>query len=106
MSVVSWVVLGFLAGTIANVLTDRRSGLGCLTRIAVGVIGAFVGGALVRAAGGRAVTGFGLRSVRVAARGATAFLFVLSAIEVRRGGPPPSVRPGPPRGRVRNGPPM
>jgi len=84
MGVLSWIVLGFLAGTLANILTGRRSGLGCLTKVAVGMIGAFVGGALVRAGGGRAVTRFDVRSVLVAALGATAFLLVLSAIEGRR----------------------
>jgi len=84
VGIIAWIVLGFAAGSIANLVTGRRSNLGCLTKIPVGVIGAFVGGALARAAGGQGITGFSLRSVLVAALGATVFLFVLGAIEGRR----------------------
>ena len=84
MGLLTWIVLGFLAGTLASMITGQKAGTGCITRIAVGVIGAFVGGALTRAAGGRPLTGFSLRSVLIAALGATIFLFVLSAIEGRR----------------------
>ena len=84
MGLVAWIVLGFLAGTLANMATGRRSNLGCVTKIAVGIIGAFVGGALARAAGDNGITGFSLRSVLVAALGAAIFLFVLNAIEGRQ----------------------
>lgn len=84
MGLLAWIVLGFLAGTLASMVAGRRSGAGCVTRIAVGIIGAFLGGALTRAAGGRPLTGFSLRSVLIAALGATIFLLLLNAIEGRR----------------------
>ena len=84
MGILAWIVLGFVAGTLANVITGRRSDLGCITKIAVGIIGAFVGGALARAAGGDGLTGFSLRSLLLAAVGASVFLFVLGALEGRR----------------------
>lgn len=84
MGLLAWIALGFIAGTVANWATGRRSNIGCVTKIVVGVVGAFVGGALTRAAGSRGLTGFSLRSVLVAALGATVFLLVLGAIEGRR----------------------
>lgn len=85
MGLFSWILVGLLAGWIAGMVTGRRS-QGCITKIAVGVIGALIGGALAQAAGSdEGVTDFGLRSVLIAAVGATLFLFVLEAIEGRRG---------------------
>jgi uncharacterized membrane protein YeaQ/YmgE (transglycosylase-associated protein family) len=92
MGLLSWIVLGLIAGWIAGKVTDRP-GSGCLTRVAVGVIGALVGGALARAAGYEGINRFGLRSILLAALGATVFLFVLGAIEGRGRG----------RGRGRTG---
>ena len=84
MTLLAWVVLGFLAGTLASVVTSRRSGSGCLLRIAVGVLGALVGGALARAAGYEGVDELNLRSVLVASLGATLLLLLLGALEGRR----------------------
>jgi uncharacterized membrane protein YeaQ/YmgE (transglycosylase-associated protein family) len=84
MGLFSWIVVGLLAGWIAGMVTGRRQ-QGCITKIVVGVIGALLGGALDNAAGGPGLGNFGLRSVLVAAVGATIFLFVLQAIEGRRG---------------------
>ena len=78
----SWIVVGFLAGAIAGRVTHQR--LGCLTKIAVGIIGALIGGALARAAGLGGVGHVFLRSLLLAAVGATAFELALGAVE-RRG---------------------
>jgi uncharacterized membrane protein YeaQ/YmgE (transglycosylase-associated protein family) len=84
MGLVSWVVVGLIAGWLAGMVTGRRQE-GCITKIAVGVIGALIGGALANAAGFEGIDEFGLRSILIAAIGATVFLFVLEAIEGRRG---------------------
>jgi uncharacterized membrane protein YeaQ/YmgE (transglycosylase-associated protein family) len=85
VGLLSWIVLGLIAGWIAGRITNRPAS-GCVTRVAVGVVGALVGGALARAAGYEGVDRFGLRSILLAALGATVFLLVLSALEGRRGG--------------------
>ena len=82
MGLLSWIVLGLIAGWIAGRITKRRSS-GCITRIAVGIVGALVGGALARAAGYEGIDEFGVRSILLAALGATLFLFVLEAVEGR-----------------------
>jgi uncharacterized membrane protein YeaQ/YmgE (transglycosylase-associated protein family) len=81
MGVLEWVLLGLIAGSIAGMATGNR-GEGCLTRIAIGVVGALIGGALARAAGLEAVSlrHFSLSSVLVATAGATLLLLVLQAV--------------------------
>lgn len=84
MGVLSWIVLGFLSGTVAGMVTGHR-GTGCINRIVVGVLGALVGGALARAAGLKSVTfhAFTLRGLLVAIVGAVLLLLVLNAVEGR-----------------------
>ena len=83
MGLISWVVVGLIAGWLAGMVTGRRQE-GCITKVAIGVIGALIGGALANAAGFEGIDEFGLRSILIAAVGATIFLFVLEAIEGRR----------------------
>lgn len=79
MSLLAWIVVGLLAGGLARfVVRDDRTG--CLYTMAVGVIGALIGGALMQAAGRRGVTHFDGRSVLVSAVGAVLLLLVLQAI--------------------------
>ena len=51
MNILSWVVFGLLAGAIARLVVPGRQPLGCLTTLAVGVLGALIGGALGTAIG-------------------------------------------------------
>lgn len=80
MGVVSWLVVGLLAGWLGGLVTGRR-GQGCITTIAVGVVGAFIGGALANAAGLGGIRELGVRSILVAAVGATLLLLVLNALD-------------------------
>ena len=75
MSLVAWIIVGFVAGSLAGVATGRRAG-GCLTTVLVGVLGAVVGGLLFNAAGERGVDDFGLWSIFVAFIGASVLLLV------------------------------
>lgn len=83
MGLASWLVIGLLAGWIGGVVTGRR-GQGCLATLAVGTIGALVGGALARAAGYEGIRELSLRSVALAGLGAALLLFVFAALEGRR----------------------
>jgi uncharacterized membrane protein YeaQ/YmgE (transglycosylase-associated protein family) len=50
--IVVWIVVGLLGGTLAGfIATRRRRGYGFVRNLAVGLAGALVGGALVRAFG-------------------------------------------------------
>jgi uncharacterized membrane protein YeaQ/YmgE (transglycosylase-associated protein family) len=80
----SWIALGLIAGWIAGALTGQK-GRGCITTTVIGVLGAFVGGALANAAGyNGAITDFSLRAIVIAALGAALLLLLFGAIEGRR----------------------
>ncbi len=77
-SLASWLLVGFLAGWLAGLLTRGR-GFGCLGNIAVGLLGAVVGGYLFTQLGFRGPTGF-FGSVLIACVGAAALLVVLNLV--------------------------
>jgi uncharacterized membrane protein YeaQ/YmgE (transglycosylase-associated protein family) len=86
MSILAWLVVGFLAGVLARWVTGTRR-RGCLATTVVGIIGAFLGGAVYRLATGdeaSAFDDFDLGSVFVAMLGAVLLLLVLEALD--RGG--------------------
>lgn len=90
MNLLAWIVVGFVAGLLARwIVRDERRG--CLYTIAIGVLGALLGGALTQWAGGDGINDFNLRTVLVAALGAILLLLVLQAVSGRRrlgrGGP-------------------
>lgn len=78
MDLLAWIAVGLIAGFIARwVVRDDRSG--CLYTLGVGVLGALVGGALMRASGLRRGAEFGL-SIVTATIGAILLLLVLQAL--------------------------
>lgn len=83
MGLLSWIVLGFLAGLLGGMVTGARQARGCLPRIVVGVLGALIGGALARAADIGSISGINLGSIAIAALGSVLLLLVLEAIERR-----------------------
>ncbi len=89
MGVFGWIVVGLVAGALAQTATrfNRRRAparrLGCLGTTAVGVLGGLIGGALFNWAGDEGIGDFGLRSMFVAFIGAAALLLVVGAITRR-----------------------
>lgn len=81
MGILGWVVVGLLAGGLARMATGSPKS-GCLTTMAIGILGGVIGGALFNAAGDRGITDFGLWSILVAFVGACALLLVLQAFGV------------------------
>jgi uncharacterized membrane protein YeaQ/YmgE (transglycosylase-associated protein family) len=83
MNILAWIVVGLVAGVLARwIVRDDRSG--CLYTIAVGVLGALIGGALMHASGREGINEFSVRSMLVAAAGAILLLLVLQALGGRR----------------------
>ncbi len=76
-SLISWIVVGFLAGWIAATLSGGR-GFGCLGNTAIGLAGAIVGGLLFSALGIDGTAGF-FGSIIIASIGA-ALLLVLARL--------------------------
>jgi uncharacterized membrane protein YeaQ/YmgE (transglycosylase-associated protein family) len=78
MGILSWIVLGLVAGLLAEKATGRKAG-GCLTKIAVGVLGGLLGGAVATAAGLDGIDHVGLWSLLLAFAGATVLLLLVTA---------------------------
>ena len=74
MSWFAWIVVGFLAGVLAKLVTGQDRP-GCLGTMIVGILGGLLGGLLFSAAGGEGINDFSLYSVLVAFVGATILLF-------------------------------
>jgi uncharacterized membrane protein YeaQ/YmgE (transglycosylase-associated protein family) len=82
MSILGWVVVGFIAGALARRVTGARP-RGCLATIIVGILGALVGGTLFGLATGEdtdVIDDFDLGSIAVAFLGAVVLLLVLEAL--------------------------
>jgi len=84
MSIIGWIVLGLISGFVASRVVNRR-GEGCILNIALGIVGAFVGGIIFTGLGETGVTGFNLWSMFVAVIGAIVVLVLYHAILGRRG---------------------
>lgn len=83
MGILSWIIIGGLAGWIASMIMDTDKSMGMLANIIVGIIGALIGGFLVSLLGGQGVTGFNLWSLIVAVLGSIVLLGIVKAM---RGG--------------------
>jgi len=75
-----WIVIGFIAGSISGWFVGTRSVQGCLPTIVVGVLGAVVGGWLMRELG-NGPTGSFIGAIAVAILGSIIVRLVLRAIE-------------------------
>ncbi len=82
MSVIAWIILGLIAGWIANRIVYRTGG-GVLTDLVLGIVGALIGGWLFNAFGEPGVTGVNLWSLLVAIAGAVVVLLIYHAIAGR-----------------------
>ncbi len=83
MGIISWLVLGLVAGFIGSKIVNK-TGEGLWLDIALGIVGAIVGGVLFSALGMQGVTGLNLWSMIVAVVGAVVVLFGYHAVGGRR----------------------
>ena len=83
MSIVTWIVLGLIAGFIASKLVNK-TGEGLVMDIILGVVGAVLGGWLFSTFGMAGVTGLNIYSIVVAVIGAAVFLIVYHALTGRK----------------------
>jgi uncharacterized membrane protein YeaQ/YmgE (transglycosylase-associated protein family) len=82
MGILSWIVLGLIAGFIGSKLVNK-TGSGLIMDIVLGVVGAIVGGYISSALGYGTVTGLNLYSIVVAIIGAVVVLLVYRAVVSR-----------------------
>ncbi|MEJ7911524.1 MAG: GlsB/YeaQ/YmgE family stress response membrane protein [Chitinophagaceae bacterium] len=84
MGILSWILLGLVAGAIAKALHPGRDPQGCIITMIIGVVGAVLGGWIATMFGWGRVDGFNLYSVLVATGGAVVALLIYNAIAGRR----------------------
>ena len=83
MGIISWIILGLIAGFIGSKIVNRQ-GQGFWLDIALGIIGALVGGFLFDAFGATGVTGLNIWSMIVAVVGSIVVLLIYNAVTGRR----------------------
>lgn len=83
MGIVSWLILGLIAGFIGSKIVNK-SGEGLWLDIALGIVGAVVGGVLFSAFGAEGITGLNIWSMIVAVVGSIVVLWGYHALTGRR----------------------
>jgi uncharacterized membrane protein YeaQ/YmgE (transglycosylase-associated protein family) len=79
MGIISWIVLGAIAGFLGNMIVGGREGL--IGTIILGIVGAVVGGYVADSLLHKGdVTGVNIESIVIAALGAILVLFVWRAL--------------------------
>jgi uncharacterized membrane protein YeaQ/YmgE (transglycosylase-associated protein family) len=87
VGIVSFVLFGLVAGLVARVVTPGRHAIGCLATVAVGMVGALLGGLIGDVALGHKVrAGWHFDSFLLAVAGSVVLLLALEAIAGRRRG--------------------
>ena len=74
MGIVSWIIMGGLAGWVASMIMGRNQNMGLLANIVVGVLGGILGGFLGSLLGLGGVSGFNLGSFLIALGGSCLLL--------------------------------
>ena len=83
MGLLSWILVGLLAGLLARWIMPGEDPGGILVTLLVGMAGASVGGFIVSILGGVGATGFNVWSILVATLGAV-ILLALYRLVARR----------------------
>jgi uncharacterized membrane protein YeaQ/YmgE (transglycosylase-associated protein family) len=83
MGILSWIILGLIAGFIGGKIVNSE-GQGFWLNMALGIIGALVGGYLFSLFGSTGVTGLNLWSMIVAIVGSIVVLLIYNAVSGRR----------------------
>jgi uncharacterized membrane protein YeaQ/YmgE (transglycosylase-associated protein family) len=85
VGIVSFLVFGLFAGLVARAVTPGRHSLGCLSTIAVGLVGSLIGGLIGDIALGHHVhAAWHLGPFLLAVAGAVVLLLALQAVAGRR----------------------
>jgi uncharacterized membrane protein YeaQ/YmgE (transglycosylase-associated protein family) len=84
VGILGWILFGLLAGAVARAVTPGRQGIGCFGTLAVGVVGALVGGFLGEAVLDEDIDfGWDLKPFLLAVAGAVVLLLALNALRRR-----------------------
>lgn len=82
MGLLSWIIVGALAGWIAGLIM-KGSGSGFIMNMIIGIVGALIGGFIMNLAGGVGVTGFNVWSLVVSIIGSIILLAIFGVARRR-----------------------
>ena len=83
MGILSWIIVGALAGWIASMIMGKNAQMGAMANIIVGIVGGLLGGWVLSIFGMGGMTGINLGSIATAGVGAVIFLAILNMIKKR-----------------------
>jgi len=83
MRILTWILLGLVAGGLAKFIMPGKDPGGCLVTMLIGIVGAVIGGFIGSALLGRTVTGFDLVSLLLAVLGSVILLALYRAFRGR-----------------------
>lgn len=80
MGILLWIIFGALVGWVASLIMKTDAQQGTFLNIAVGIVGAVLGGWIMTFLGQSATTGFNLYSFLVALLGACVLIAIVRAV--------------------------
>ena len=85
MGILSWLIVGAIAGWLAGLLVKGDEGMGVIMHIVLGIVGALIGGFIAGliTGGGDYVTGINITTIVVATIGAVIAVVAYSALTGR-----------------------
>lgn len=83
MGIISWIILGLIAGALAKLFMPGEDPGGIIVTIIIGIVGAIVGGFIASAIGLGTVTGFNIGSIIIAVLGSILLLWLYRLIKRR-----------------------
>lgn len=80
MGLISWILLGALAGWLASKTMNTDASMGAIANIVVGIVGALIGGFIMSFFNKSGVDGFNIYSLLVAFLGSIVLIALVKAI--------------------------
>ena len=84
MGIISWIIIGLVAGALAKKIMPGKDPGGVFVTIAIGIVGGMVGGFIGSRLGLGTVTGFNIGSLFIATGGALLLLAAYRYIKGKR----------------------
>ena len=80
MGILLWIIFGGLVGWVASIIMGTNKQMGIVANVAVGVVGAFIGGFVMQYLDKSGVTGFNLKSFLVALLGSVILIGIFKIV--------------------------
>ncbi|HSX14664.1 MAG TPA: GlsB/YeaQ/YmgE family stress response membrane protein [Candidatus Saccharimonadales bacterium] len=77
LAIISWIILGALAGWIASLIMGMDEEQSGVMNVVVGILGAIIGGTVLKLVGGSDISGFNLSTLLTAILGSIILLVVI-----------------------------